>query len=72
MSHRHCCTNHGGNGLLCLAALIGFVLLAFGRCKGTIYAALIILAVLIICGCKCGCQQLLLVQNFKGLMINKY
>ncbi|MCH5138121.1 hypothetical protein JMF89_13010 [Clostridiaceae bacterium UIB06] len=62
MSHKHCCCRHEnnenrGNFLLPLAALIGFILLAFGRCRGTIYATLVILAVLIVCGCgmKFGC-----------------
>lgn len=60
MSHRHCCYRQerpvvapvaGTNFLLPLAALIGLILVAFGRCKGTIYAVLVILAVLIVCGC---------------------
>lgn len=54
MSHRRCCCKHSehrGNFLLPLAALVGLLLLVFGRCKGTFYAALVILAVLIVCGC---------------------
>jgi hypothetical protein len=53
MSHKHCCCKpeNKGNFLLPLAALIGLILLAFGRRRGTIYAVLVILAVLIICGC---------------------
>ncbi|KZL93453.1 hypothetical protein [Clostridium magnum] len=54
MSHRHCCCHDHedrGNFLLPLAALIGLILLAFGRCRGTIYAVLVILSVLIVCGC---------------------
>lgn len=51
MSHKHCSGHHGGSPLTILAAVIALVLLAFGRRCGTIYAALIILAVLIVCGC---------------------
>ena len=52
MSHRHCCNHENkGNFLLPLAALIALVLLAFGRNRGTMFAVLIILAVLIVCGC---------------------
>jgi hypothetical protein len=56
MSHKHCCCQHEshehkGNFLLPLAALVGLLLLVFGRCKGTFYATLVILAVLIVCGC---------------------
>lgn len=55
MSHKHCCEldshENKGNFLLPLAALIGIILLAFGRRRGTIFAVLVILAVLIVCGC---------------------
>jgi hypothetical protein len=54
MSHKHCCCEHEhrGNFLLPLAALIGLILLAFGRCRGTKFAVIVILAVLIVCGCS--------------------
>lgn len=42
-----------GNQLLALAAVIAVLLLAFNRRKGTRYAVLITLAVLIVCGCSC-------------------
>jgi hypothetical protein len=56
MSHKHCCCEHEshehkGNFLLPLAALIGLILLSFGRRRGTIFAVIVILAVLIVCGC---------------------
>ncbi len=54
MSHKHCChDDHSehGNFLLPLAALIGLVLLAFRRRRGIEFAVIMILAVLIVCGC---------------------
>lgn len=62
MSHKHCCchvehSENRGNFLLPLAALIGLILLAFGRRRGIRFAVIVILAVLIVCGCgmKFGC-----------------
>ena len=56
MSHKHCCSHHDhcenkGNFLLPLAALIGLILLSFGRRRGIEFAVIMILAVLIVCGC---------------------
>lgn len=52
--HHHHCSIHKGNNMpvAALAALIALFLLIFGRCKGTQYALLIILAILIVCGCS--------------------
>ncbi|MBV7272308.1 hypothetical protein [Clostridium thailandense] len=51
--HHHCSNNNNSNmPITALAALIALFLLIFGRCKGTRYAVLIILAVLIVCGCS--------------------
>ena len=43
-----------GNGLIALAAIIGILLLGFNRKKGSRFAVLITLAVLIVCGCGCN------------------
>ena len=55
MSHKHCCHHehceNRGDFLLPLAALIGLILLSFGRRRGIEFAVIMILAVLIVCGC---------------------
>lgn len=42
-----------GSGALALAAIIGLLLLGFNKRRGSRYAVLITLAVLIVCGCSC-------------------
>lgn len=48
---RHC-HSHNFFPLASLAALIAFFLLIFGRRKGAHFAVLVILAVIIVCGCS--------------------
>ncbi|WML35996.1 LPXTG cell wall anchor domain-containing protein [Clostridium sp. OS1-26] len=50
--HHHCRDNNNFFPIAALAALIAFFLLIFGRRRGTRFAVLITLAIIIVCGCS--------------------